>query len=221
MQAAAFARRVADGNYRHSGPRTGLSDRFSTASGRRTPALARLLLLPDAAIAFRQWSAMVLAVLESPRDPRTVADWSRLVGASQGSIKALCRRVRCTAKRSLDAARTLRALCLGHLNPSYRPSEACERSFGRRRGVPGPRTVAVWSAGPRSRRRRQSCRVPALPTGGAPGPWFRRLSTPAACRPSAAIRAILGSPFLLLLEYCKYARPRQPPNRSNSGGGHT
>jgi CheY-like chemotaxis protein len=64
-----------------------------------------------------RWAQGVVRVLESVRDPRTLADWARCAGASVATLKSWCRRAGLRPHRSLLFARMLRAIvnrqCLG------------------------------------------------------------------------------------------------------------
>jgi CheY-like chemotaxis protein len=59
-----------------------------------------------------RWARMLVAVIPSPRDPRTIADWSRVVFASPGALRNWCRMAGTTPRRSLVFARLLRAVAL-------------------------------------------------------------------------------------------------------------
>jgi CheY-like chemotaxis protein len=56
------------------------------------------------------WAAAVAAVLDAPHDPRTLNDWSRIVGVASDTLRGWCRTVAVSSKRSLDLARVLRAV---------------------------------------------------------------------------------------------------------------
>jgi hypothetical protein len=64
-----------------------------------------------------RWARAVVAALDSPQDPRTVALWARLAGASESTLRACCQRARSRAKASLDLARVLRALRKASVQP--------------------------------------------------------------------------------------------------------
>jgi DNA-binding response OmpR family regulator len=53
---------------------------------------------------------IVVKVVESRRDPKTVKAWARIVGASPGAIRSWCRAAKVSSKHSLDLARLLRAV---------------------------------------------------------------------------------------------------------------
>jgi hypothetical protein len=57
-----------------------------------------------------RWAQSVIAVLDCPFDPRTVAMWAHAIGVSEGALKDRCRAARCRPKGSLDFARLLRAV---------------------------------------------------------------------------------------------------------------
>jgi hypothetical protein len=59
-----------------------------------------------------RWARRVTAVIEAPRDPTTLAAWARHVAAGARTLQRCCRVVHIPAKRSLDFARMLRAVCL-------------------------------------------------------------------------------------------------------------
>ena len=58
------------------------------------------------------WVSMVVRVLESPLDVKTIPDWARLAGKSATSLKLRCRLAGLSAKESLDFSRLLRAFLL-------------------------------------------------------------------------------------------------------------
>jgi hypothetical protein len=60
--------------------------------------------------AAERWAAVVVPVIDSPRDPKTLRMWARWVAASPGAIRNWCRTANLSAKRSLDFARMLRAV---------------------------------------------------------------------------------------------------------------
>ena len=66
---------------------------------------------PEAHAACR-WARAVVPVINSPRDPRTIAGWSREVAASPGALKNWCRTIGVSPRRSLVFARLLRAVFL-------------------------------------------------------------------------------------------------------------
>jgi hypothetical protein len=68
--------------------------------------------LRHAAHAAARWAKAIVPILDSPSDLRTVADWSRWVGASQGALRDWCRTARITPRRSLVFGRLLRAVLL-------------------------------------------------------------------------------------------------------------
>lgn len=59
-----------------------------------------------------RWANIVAPVVIAPEDLRTIADWSRHVGASVGTLKGWCRAAGVTPRRSLILARLLRAVLL-------------------------------------------------------------------------------------------------------------
>jgi hypothetical protein len=60
--------------------------------------------------AAERWAAVVIPVIDSPRDPKTLRAWGRWVAASPGAIRNWCRTANVSAKRSLNFARMLRAV---------------------------------------------------------------------------------------------------------------
>jgi CheY-like chemotaxis protein len=57
-----------------------------------------------------RWAEAVIRVIDAPRDPRTLALWARIIGASSASLRSWCRMAGLSPKRSLNAARMLRAI---------------------------------------------------------------------------------------------------------------
>jgi CheY-like chemotaxis protein len=57
-----------------------------------------------------RWAEAVIRVIDAPRDPRTLAIWARIIGASTASLRSWCRLAGLSPKRSLNAARMLRAI---------------------------------------------------------------------------------------------------------------
>lgn len=76
-------------------------DENSTASGSVATAVPH---------AVRRWVGIVLPVIDSPRDPRTIGDWASWVGVSQGALRGWCRTAGLRAGRSLSLARMLRVV---------------------------------------------------------------------------------------------------------------
>jgi ActR/RegA family two-component response regulator len=66
--------------------------------------------LDHVAYASARWAAIVVALVESPRDPNTVRAWGRSVGASASAIKSSCRMAGLPVRQSLHFARLLRAI---------------------------------------------------------------------------------------------------------------
>ena len=58
--------------------------------------------------AYQRWVSVVLPVLDAERDPRTLAEWGRHVGASASTLRSRCAAAGQGAKASLDFARLLR-----------------------------------------------------------------------------------------------------------------
>ncbi len=71
------------------------------SSDREAPAAAR-------------WARVVALIVDSPRDPRTTTEWSRLAFASPGALRNWCRTVGISPRRSLVFARLLRAVFLAN-----------------------------------------------------------------------------------------------------------
>ena len=57
-----------------------------------------------------RWAQAVVPILDSPRDPRTLAGWSDRIAASPGALRNWCRTVRIAPRRSLVFGRMLRAV---------------------------------------------------------------------------------------------------------------
>ena len=60
--------------------------------------------------AVRRWVGIVVPVIDSPKDPKTIADWAAWVGASRGALRTWCRTAGLRAKPSLSLARMLRVV---------------------------------------------------------------------------------------------------------------
>jgi DNA-binding NarL/FixJ family response regulator len=60
--------------------------------------------------AITRWVRVVLPVIDSPSDLKTIAVWARWVAASSGAIRNWCRTAGLSAKRSLSLARMLRVV---------------------------------------------------------------------------------------------------------------
>jgi len=58
----------------------------------------------------RRWAQVIVGVIDSPSDTRTLEEWGRTVGVSPGGLRNWCRTARMSAKRSLLFARVLRAI---------------------------------------------------------------------------------------------------------------
>lgn len=80
-----------------------------------------------------RWAALVVAMLDAPRDIRTNREWARLVGVSTTTLRDWCRLAKSSAARSLALARLLRTvhLCRGS---AWRPEQHLD--------VSDPRTLA-------------------------------------------------------------------------------
>jgi ActR/RegA family two-component response regulator len=65
-----------------------------------------------AAHAGARWAMAVIAMVDSPEDPRTASEWGHAIGAGEGTLRNWCRTARVSQKRSLSLARLLRALYL-------------------------------------------------------------------------------------------------------------
>lgn len=59
-----------------------------------------------------RWAGAVAPIVESPRDPRTMAGWSGCIAASPGAIRNWCFMAGIGPRRSLVFGRLLRAVCL-------------------------------------------------------------------------------------------------------------
>ena len=53
---------------------------------------------------------IVVPVIDSPRDPKTIADWASWVGVSRGALRGWCQTAGLRAGRSLALARMLRVV---------------------------------------------------------------------------------------------------------------
>ncbi len=62
------------------------------------------------AYAAERWARAVVAVIDSPDDPRTLDAWARVAAAGRGTLRSWCRAAQVPAKASLDFARLLRAV---------------------------------------------------------------------------------------------------------------
>jgi hypothetical protein len=72
--------------------------------------------------AAERWSRAVLAVLESPSDPRTLDAWSRIAGAATSTLRTWCIAAHCKPKASLDLARVLRAVQIANREGEWDPT---------------------------------------------------------------------------------------------------
>jgi len=66
-----------------------------------------------AAHAAARWARAVAPTVDSPRDPRTILDWSRIVFSSPSALRNWCCMAGLSPRRSLVFARLLRAVSLG------------------------------------------------------------------------------------------------------------
>lgn len=69
-----------------------------------------------------RWADVVVRGVDCPRDPRTLAEWGREVGASTGAIRNWCRTAGLSARRSLLFTRLLRAV-IRHSKSRTRPED--------------------------------------------------------------------------------------------------
>lgn len=60
--------------------------------------------------AVRRWVRVVIPVIDSPKDPKTVADWASWLGVSRGALRGWCQTAGLRAGRSLSLARMLRVV---------------------------------------------------------------------------------------------------------------
>ena len=74
-----------------------------------TSLVTRTAVAPHAYAAER-WARAVVAVIDSPDDPRTLDAWARVAAAGRGTLRSWCRAAQVPAKASLDFARLLRAV---------------------------------------------------------------------------------------------------------------
>ncbi len=87
-----------------------LVHRSGAADARSAPNDAPGAAVWSEAHAAARWANAVMPVFDSPRDPRTLADWSRCAAASPGTLKNWCRTARLSPRRSLVLARLLRVV---------------------------------------------------------------------------------------------------------------
>jgi hypothetical protein len=66
-----------------------------------------------AAHAAARWARVIVPLVDSPTDPRTISAWGRLVYASPGALRNWCRLAGISPRRSLVFARIFRAVVLG------------------------------------------------------------------------------------------------------------
>lgn len=62
--------------------------------------------------AYRRWASLVVRTLDAERDPRTLVEWGRYLGASASTLRSRCAAVGQGAKASLDFARLLRLVAV-------------------------------------------------------------------------------------------------------------
>jgi hypothetical protein len=60
--------------------------------------------------ATERWARIILAVVKSPHDPKTLDAWGHVVGASRGTVRSWCYAAQLSPKASLDFGRLLRAV---------------------------------------------------------------------------------------------------------------
>ncbi len=60
--------------------------------------------------ATERWARLIVAVVKSPHDPKTLDAWAHVVGASRGTVRSWCYAARLSPKASLDFGRLLRAV---------------------------------------------------------------------------------------------------------------
>jgi FixJ family two-component response regulator len=73
--------------------------------------------------ALARWTHMVVAVMSSEADLRTLHAWARGAGVSVGALRSWCRAARLPVRRSLLFARLLRAVVLRERHPRCRPED--------------------------------------------------------------------------------------------------
>jgi FixJ family two-component response regulator len=61
-----------------------------------------------------RWARVLVPIIDSPKDPRTISGWCRLAFVSPGALRNWCRMAGVSPRRSLVFARLLRAVLLGH-----------------------------------------------------------------------------------------------------------
>jgi CheY-like chemotaxis protein len=62
--------------------------------------------------AVTRWARALVPLVDSPSDPRTIAEWAHWVAVSSGTLRNWCRTARISARRSLVFGRMLRAVML-------------------------------------------------------------------------------------------------------------
>jgi len=70
--------------------------------------------------ALMRWAHAVVPLIDSPHDPRTIHQWSRLIAASPGAVRNWCRTAGIGARESLIFGRMLRAVILSE-GGQYKP----------------------------------------------------------------------------------------------------
>lgn len=109
---------------------TGFSDAENNHTNGLTHATAEVHL-PHAAA---RLARAVASVLDAPKDPRTITNWSQLIATSPGALCTWCRTAGLSPRRSLVFARLLRAVSLGstgHHKPENLLDVVDRRTIGR------------------------------------------------------------------------------------------
>jgi len=71
--------------------------------------------------AAERWATVVVLIVSSPADPKTLEAWARHVGASPGALRVWCRAARVRPKAALDCGRLLRAVVLARATGKWDP----------------------------------------------------------------------------------------------------
>lgn len=74
--------------------------------------------------ASKRWAGVVLAVVRSENDTRSVADWAELTGISASTLRSICARQRTLPKATLTFGRLLRLVARQQLHDAAELLEA-------------------------------------------------------------------------------------------------
>lgn len=70
-----------------------------------------------------RWAHLVVGMLTSTRDLKTVHEWGRFIGVSASAVRAWCRRARQPVRQSLLFGRVLRAITMGEGSSTTLPED--------------------------------------------------------------------------------------------------